>query len=253
VLPELLAVQPGELIAVNRDVAFAVSTVLGALPEILALTPEMAELPGFDVRLVKSLEAYALALRHANEQRDAAAESWPDVQPLLEEGGRLRARLRADARALAQLGMIDERSLKELSRPLGIEKLGAELKLLVRVLRGSFEHLAPQRRGVLSELLAAERVAAEVAAVLELREQQAERLASATDLRTRAWTLFRRAYDHACRAVSYLRWEQGDADSIVPSFYVVRRSASRRARSPKSRQSHATEERSEPTPTPGAQ
>ena len=44
----------------------------------------------------------------------------------------------------------------------------------------------------------------------------------AAELRVRAFTLFVHAYSNARRAVTYLRWHEGDADSIAPSLYAGR-------------------------------
>lgn len=38
----------------------------------------------------------------------------------------------------------------------------------------------------------------------------------------RAYSLFVRAYDQCRRAVSYLRWEEGDADDEPPSLFANR-------------------------------
>jgi hypothetical protein len=67
VLPELEAQPDTALESVDVDVTKAVTLVLGALPDILALAPQIAEeLPFFDIRIVKGLEARALALAHAH-------------------------------------------------------------------------------------------------------------------------------------------------------------------------------------------
>lgn len=50
---------------------------------------------------------------------------------------------------------------------------------------------------------------------------------SANERRQRAFTLFARAYDECRRAATYLRWQEGDADELVPSLYSGR-NASRR-------------------------
>ena len=34
------------------------------------------------------------------------------------------------------------------------------------------------------------------------------------------FTLFARRYDQLRRAATYLRWEEGDADSVVPSIFA---------------------------------
>lgn len=51
----------------NLDVPLMASTVFGALPEILALLPEIAEqLPKLDLQPIRNLESYAMALSHGN-------------------------------------------------------------------------------------------------------------------------------------------------------------------------------------------
>ena len=53
------------------------------------------------------------------------------------------------------------------------------------------------------------------------REQTPTQI-DAADRRQRAFSLFVKAYDQARRAIQYVRWEQGDADSIAPSLYSGR-------------------------------
>src|SRR5262249_40949034 len=52
-------------------------------------------------------------------------------------------------------------------------------------------------------------------------------------LRAKAFTLFVRAYDEDRRAANYLRWHEGDADDLVPSFFKGRPRASTAAPEPK--------------------
>ncbi|WP_437591731.1 hypothetical protein [Sorangium sp. So ce1000] len=44
----------------------------------------------------------------------------------------------------------------------------------------------------------------------------------AADKRARAFALLVHAYDQTRRAIAYLRWNEGDADSIAPSLYKGR-------------------------------
>ena len=46
--------------------------------------------------------------------------------------------------------------------------------------------------------------------------------AEAADRKVRAFTLFTTAYDQVRRAVTYLRWNEGDGDSLAPSLYKGR-------------------------------
>jgi hypothetical protein len=84
-----ISVLPDEEIApLNIDVVGAVTTVLGVLPALRALRPEIQdELPRFDLQRFDRLEQYALALNHANALHRGAlvpraasrssATSWP--------------------------------------------------------------------------------------------------------------------------------------------------------------------------------
>ena len=55
-----------------------------------------------------------------------------------------------------------------------------------------------------------------------LREQGPAIIAASSENRQKAFTLFVKAYDHARRAVSFLRWNEDDVDTIAPSLYAGR-------------------------------
>jgi hypothetical protein len=52
------------------------------------------------------------------------------------------------------------------------------------------------------------------------REVNPAVVAEFSDMRNRMFTLFIEAYDDARRAISYLRWHEGDADDVAPSLYA---------------------------------
>src|SRR5262249_40277280 len=99
---ELDAVAPEALIVVNLDVQVAVSTILGALPEVRGLRGRMVkELPEFDVGRFDRLEDYALALAYAQAKFQFATQQVGDYEEVAEEAARLRGKLVANAQALA--------------------------------------------------------------------------------------------------------------------------------------------------------
>ena len=56
-----------ELEQVNLDLQEATGTILGTLPEVMALRDSIVkELPAFDIKYVDKLEDYTLALRYAH-------------------------------------------------------------------------------------------------------------------------------------------------------------------------------------------
>jgi hypothetical protein len=57
---------------------------------------------------------------------------------------------------------------------------------------------------------------------LGVKDQSEELVAESTLRRQRAFALFLRAYNEVRRAISFLRWNQGDVDSIIPSLYSIK-------------------------------
>ncbi len=222
-LPEFQALSPEELIPVNLDIVTVVTTVLGSLPEILALAPEISrELPHFDLNRVRSLESYAMALSHANALFLLANQPPDALQPLVDEGTKLRELLLADAKAPIQRGLLNGNRLKDLKGPIGHRNLATDLQLLTMLFREGFANVEGKCATTREELNRATEVAAGILRAVGLKEQGTALIASTADIRVRALTLLLRVYDSARRVIAYLRWNENDADSIAPSLYAGR-------------------------------
>lgn len=103
-----------------------------------------------------------------------------------------------------------------------------DLLQLVAALRQSWERIEGRTCVERSELDEAEADANELmtrAGILARQGASAE----AADLRARAFSLMASTYDEVRRLVAYLRWHEGDAERIAPSF-VGRPRGKRRAR-----------------------
>jgi len=112
---ELEALEPEGLPPVNLDVQVAVSTILGALPEIRALRERMVkELPAFDIASFDKLEDYAQALAFAQAKFQFATQPPGDFDVVSSEAAKLREKLLANAQALALSGLFDGSSLENL-------------------------------------------------------------------------------------------------------------------------------------------
>jgi hypothetical protein len=216
-LPELLALPPEDLIQVNRDLKEAIATALGALPNVLALAPDMARLPDLDLRAIKNLETYALALEHAHAVRENLVQSPPKLRTLAAEANKLRTKLLAYTNALVQLGSLKPHKVKKLSGATGFSGIATDLQTLAGVL----ELYATQRQAS-DELATAKRIASELLEAIRQREERSTSLASANDMRTRAWTLLIRVYAQVHRAIAYLRWREGDVEVIAPPLRLGR-------------------------------
>ena len=231
-LPEFQALALEELVVVNLDIATVVTTVLGALPEILALSPEIsAQLPRFDLNRVKNLESYAMALSHANTLYLLATQPPDSLEPLLQEGNKLRELFLADANALIQRGLLNGNRLKDLKGQTGYKNLAVDLQILTTLFRESFAQVEGKSATTRAELARGEEVAANILRAVGLREQGTALIAQTTDVRARALTLLLRVYDSARRAITYLRWNESDTDTIAPSLYAGRGTGRKKASS----------------------
>lgn len=227
-LPEIDAFPDSELITINIDVPSVVTSALGAWPEIAALRGELvAKLQDFNVEQFDKLESYALATGHAHTLY-MAASSPAGLQELGEQVAKARDLLHSDAVALAKRGMIDGTRLKDLKGPPGYKNMAFDTLMLVAMFREKWSELEGKVPLQANELKEAHILAHRLVAAVGVREQAPVQAAATAERRQRAFSLFLKAYDQARRAISYLRWEQGDMESIAPSLYAGRGNTKRR-------------------------
>ncbi len=239
-IDEVRAVPPSELIAINIDIPTAVTTALGALPEIRALRGRMAaETPQFDIARFDKLESYTLAAGHAHTLFLAASAPAESIDELSSAALASRNLLLSDASALSTRGLIDGQRLKDLRGPSSLRNLAFDLFALAAILRDNWAKIDGKTALQLGELDKAETLADRLLTAVGLREQGPAILAASSENRQKAFTLFVTAYDQARRAVSFLRWNEGDVDDIAPSLYAGRGTGRRKPPTP-------------PAPTPPA-
>ncbi|MBN1612018.1 MAG: hypothetical protein JW940_35635 [Polyangiaceae bacterium] len=248
-LPEILAVTEESIPPILIDIPTAVTTVLGSLPEIRALRPEMVEsLPKFDLAQFDKLEQYTLAISHAHAVHRAAHGPKLSLTTTARELARLRDVLLSDARSLAAHQLIKAERLARCKARPGYRALAYDVLMLVQVLREAWSEVHDCTPVTLAELDKAGATAENLLRAVGLRDQAAPTVAEATVLRRKAFALFMKVYARARAAVQYLRAEIGDADDIAPSLYagrVTRRKAEGEAR-------QGTPASSEPGSDPGA-
>lgn len=220
---EIRAVPADTLLPHNVDIPQAVTTALGALPELRTFRERIVrELPAMDITSFDKLEAYALAAGHAHSMWVAASEPTQSLTALADEALRFRELLSSDVRALSKRGLLDGSRLKVLKGPRGYRNLAFDVFTLANMLRQSWPRVAGKTAVDLTELEQAETVADRLVTAVGEREQGTPVIGAAAEMRQRAYTLFLRAYGEARRAVNHLRWHEEDVDTIVPSLYAGR-------------------------------
>jgi hypothetical protein len=223
-LPEYQALSVNDLLPINVDIPTAVATALGALPEIRLLRAEVAsKMPSYDLVVYDKVEEAAIGLNDLHAEYLIATEPSDELKALLAEAGKLRETLLADATALAHRGLIDSEQLGELRGPVGHKNLATDLNLLCKVLGAKFPQIAGKCATTEAELSRAGKLQQRIMRLVGEKEQGGtQSVATVTEMRQRAFTYFVRTYDHVRRAVSFLRWQEGDIETITPSLYAGR-------------------------------
>jgi hypothetical protein len=221
-LPEFRQVPADKLLQVNLDIPSIVSTAIGSLEEVRALRAELSRLPDFDLVGFDKIEDYAMALGYAHTQFVFATAGGDDLEQLNAEGIALRERLLADVTALSHRGFVDGTKLKELKGTNGYKNLSTDLLGLAGMLNENWHHFDGKSWVEKADIERAMKLGQRLLRVVGKREQSPVRVAEVTELRQRAYTVLMQVWDEVRRAVIFLRWKEGDADEIAPSFYAGR-------------------------------
>jgi len=158
-LEEMRAVPADKLMIVNLDIPTAVTTVLGALPQIRAMRAQVMAMPQMDIARFDKLEAYTLAVGYANSLYLAASQPSESLEDLAAEGVTMRDLLVAEATTLSQRRLIDGQRLKELKGANGYRNLAVDLFTLAAMVREVWPTLGGKTTLQLSELDQAETLA----------------------------------------------------------------------------------------------
>jgi hypothetical protein len=221
--PEMAKLNPESLGKINIDISQAVSITLGVLPGLVFLRPSLAKLPDFEIALFDKLETYALGAWYAHLLALPPASASNPVQPLLEEATALRARLLGDAEALAARELLDRESVQAIRSGQGNLDTANDLVALSALMGASWAKIEHKTAATAEEVHRAGDLGPLLIAALGVREHGTTATpAEAADRKVRAFTLFTTAYDQVRRAVTYLRWNEGDADLLAPSLYKGR-------------------------------
>lgn len=223
--PEL-AKLPKELVGrVTADIPSAVSLVLGALPGIKALVPDMHALlkkPPIDE--IERLRERALGLLYTH-LRYVPRTSKQLVEDL-EEGRVLRDQLLHVADAHVRYGTIDAESVRQIRDGSGHLDRANDLLALSALFRSVWAAIEGRTLVTPAQLDRASVLGTQLVAQLGEKTIGVGPAAAGktwSDQRKRAFRLFRFDYDEIGRAVTYVRHHEGDAAVLVPSIHGGKR------------------------------
>ena len=221
--PELEGVT--RVLPINVDIPRAVSVAVGVVPHLLALRPRFVEeLPKHPVHLLDKLMTYALAAWYAHLLA-LPATSQDTLKQLKEEAAKLRETLLVAAEALGHKGVIDADRVADIRSGQGDLDMANDLVMLAALFAEAWEVVKNKTAIDWAEVDRASHLGPELLIALGARDQPTmpqPRMADPAERRARAFTLLVNAYDACRRAVTYLRWEEDDADIIAPSLFANR-------------------------------
>ncbi|OJY19302.1 MAG: hypothetical protein BGO98_40025 [Myxococcales bacterium 68-20] len=206
---------------INVDIPRAVAVVLGAEPRVRTLLPEMeAALKSPPKRVVESLRQMALGAWYAHLVAMPAKSDRP-AKDLLEQATALRAKLLKAADALADAELVDATAVARIREGSGNIDKANDLVALAALFSQSWDAIhnktAIAREQVDEAALLGPRL------LVALAEEPLPKSDHANDTRQRAFSLLVHAYDEVRRAVTHVRWAEGDADTFAPSLYTKSR------------------------------
>jgi hypothetical protein len=220
--PKLAALPPEAIGPLDVDVSAAVTAVLAIAPKIRDFHAAIVEeLPKHPVDHLDNLETYALAAWYAQIAHTYANASPDAAKSLLDEATKLREGLLIAAEALAHRGLLNADDIAKIRKGGGNADVANDLVALSSLFSKDWSKVSSKTAVERHEIDRAAELGPAVLVALTSRKQGGKQTDTA-DQRARAFTLLARAYDSCRRALSYLRWQEGDVDSIAPSLYKKR-------------------------------
>ena len=218
ILPELEQVTDEEIERINVDVVFLVNNMLGALPEIMAMRPQIeATFKSFDFERFDRFRSYLLALNHAHAIYRATRALQRDVKELARVTEEQRERLLSVAQTLSKFGLVDAEVLKDIKKESGYRALASDTLTLVTLLKANWEQIAGSCPLTERDLNQAGTEVLDLQTAIGLREQGPALRSEAGVNRRKAYTLFRRCYEPIRRAAIVLYGEERASD-VVPGL-----------------------------------
>jgi hypothetical protein len=218
------AVAQSDMRTVNTDVIASVVTVRGAEKTIAQFAAAAKTLPAalFDASCFDKVQDYGYALIESHRRYQATQALPLVVTPTVLKAVDRRDFLLTHAAAMAKSGLIEPSRVAEVRLAPGHKGVASDLGRLISIFRESWwrvEGKTPVTLAMLDELGGLQ---LELMDDLAAQQQAPTAVGPAAIVRQKAYTLFFNAYDQVRRAISFLRWEEGDVDEFAPSLFAGR-------------------------------
>jgi hypothetical protein len=227
VLDEIRAVPEEDFVRISLNVTDAVTTVLGVLPKVRALGPQLSwafAASCFPLTRFDQMETYARALGHAQTLYRTSLERPESVRDLAikalaDKAVEWRRILLCDLKVLIKRDLVAPAALGVLKDSNGYQSVVDDLFALANILRQNWTAASDRTPVTINELDQAESVAGQLRTAIGERKHAVVTASQAARDRLAAFALFVGTYREIREAVQYLRHKQGDLSAFAPSLY----------------------------------
>ena len=157
----------------------------------------------------------------------AASDATTDLAEVHADLAEEHSLLLTDAEGLTKRKLLDPDRVDQGRPVLGYRTLVTSTLVLVALMRERFDAISHKTPTTLADLDRIGGKAKRMLRQLDMREQGEVRML-ALELRARAMTHLIRTYSQVRRNITYVRWDEGDAEAIAPSLWSGRRSGKSR-------------------------
>ncbi|MFO0711452.1 MAG: hypothetical protein U0353_16495 [Sandaracinus sp.] len=146
------------------------------------------------------------------------AGSWAISKELVE----MRELPVTDLTSLVNGKRVDATVLAGLRGSVGFRNQVTDVVQLTAIFRRHWESVRATTPVTIDDLERAETLATKLTQLLGMREQGSLEASGVGEMRQRAFSKFVHTYDQLRRAMTFLRWDEGDVDSVIPSLWAGR-------------------------------
>ena len=216
--PELESTEALDAAHLPADFGAAVNAAMAAVPRIEEHRDGIVDqLPKHPIDLLDKLATYAQAAWYAHLVH-AYSSNGPEVaKALIEEATKLRDGLLIAAEALAHRNLLDADAVAHIRKGSGNADTAGDLVALAALFKESWGKVNSKTAVERNEIDRAAELGPAVLVALHAKKHAGKPVDTETQ-RARAFTLLVHAYDACRQALTYLRWKEGDADTIAPSL-----------------------------------
>lgn len=220
VLPRANALAASELLRVTIDVPAAVNAARAASNRAQTMSADLVMLPGIPADLLDRVDESSHALVHAQSLYVVQSPTENDFDTTVRECERLRGALLLDLAALVSRNAVDPATIERIKDGSGFSDLAQDLVDIDVAITAARARLGERLWITVDEQAYFRGRASALRDANERRERNDSGDRQRIETRLRIYTLFVREYDQLRRAVTFLRWNHGDADTIAPSLFI---------------------------------